>query len=156
MVATMRRIGGCTDSPAWTKQLRLLLATETHGHAKSEGHSLGFAFENVTMRTSEPMASAGAPFAPSAVIQAWGGCGARWLARVEEKGVGGGNGEVEEGGVRAWEIEAEGPRFTAVSLGFCTTHQISAACRLELRGRAVRSEGLTLSILRPSGRLHLS
>lgn len=50
------------------------------------------------------------------------------------------------GGARR-EIEAEGPRFTAVSLDFCTTHQNSAAWRLKLGGRAViRSEGLTLTL----------
>lgn len=72
------------------------------------------------------------------------------MARVEERGRRGGRdggGGGGEGGGACREIEAEGPRFTAVSLDFCTTHQISAACRLKLRGRAViRSEGLFLTV----------
>lgn len=118
-------------------------ATMAHcRHAKSEAPSLGFAFENVTMRTAEPMASAGSPFAPNSVIHAWGplrkeaaetGDWPGWRRGVE--GWRGGGGWCFGGACR--EVEAEGPRFTAVSLDFCTTHQNSAACRQKLGGRPV-------------------
>lgn len=70
------------------------------------------------------------------------------MARVEEKRRAGEKaGEAEGVGGACREIEAEGPRFTAVSLDFCTTHQNSAACRLKLGGRPpIRSEGLTLTL----------
>lgn len=44
-------------------------------------------------------------------------------------------------------MEAEGTRFTAVSLDFCTTHQNSAACRLTLGGWPDLSSGVSLSVL---------
>lgn len=70
------------------------------------------------------------------------------MARVEEREREGEKaGEAEGVGGACREIEAEGPRFTAVSLDFCTTHQNSAACRLKLGGRAaIRSEGLTFRL----------
>lgn len=74
------------------------------------------------------------------------------MARVQEReggGEGWRGGGLVGGAGRA--MEAEGPRFTAVSPDFCTTHPNSAACRLGLGGRALmRCEGPTPT-LQPLG-----